>query len=85
MHSVLRIVATMHIRVEICLINKRWVVQEVRMHDEIAKKKPLGSAMGQSLQFVLKVTHTSKTTSSLYKFVTSDFVRVIDSFDIEAV
>ncbi|TMX44895.1 hypothetical protein DA100_05165 [Vibrio sp. Hep-1b-8] len=62
----------MHIRVKKCLIIKRWMAQELRMHDEIDKKKPQGSALGQSIHFVLLMRHGFKTIISFYKLINID-------------
>lgn len=75
----------MHIRVEICSIIKRRMAQRVRMHDEIGKKKPLDSAMGQSIHFVLKVIQGSKTITSFHKLISINPVGVINSVYIKPV
>lgn len=42
------------------------------MHDEIDKKKPQGSALGQSIHLVLLMRHGFKTITSFYKLINID-------------
>lgn len=55
------------------------------MHDEIDKKKPQGSALGQSIYFVLLMRRSFKTITSFYKLINIDIGGIIYTLQIESV
>lgn len=55
------------------------------MHDEIDKKKPQGSALGQSIYFVLLMRRGFKTITSFYKLINIDIGGIIYTLQIESV